>query len=146
MTLISRQHPIGGICVDLSNMDRILEIHEADSDLVCQPGARWMDINETLKEEGSSHEPLPSHDLRTLLTTSSFLRDFIILSCMFHDPFHLCHPFRSFVARSGARSYYWWDVKHRMLRKCVRLPCLFPIRTSSPLMHSQRRPIRDCQS
>ena len=25
---------------------------EEDSDLVCQPGARWMDINETLKEKG----------------------------------------------------------------------------------------------
>lgn len=25
---------------------------EEDSDLVCQPGAKWMDINETLKEKG----------------------------------------------------------------------------------------------
>lgn len=25
---------------------------EADSDLVCQPGARWMDINATLKQKG----------------------------------------------------------------------------------------------
>lgn len=25
---------------------------EADSDLTCQSGARWEDINETLKEEG----------------------------------------------------------------------------------------------
>lgn len=25
---------------------------EADSDLICQPGARWMDINETLKKKG----------------------------------------------------------------------------------------------
>jgi FAD/FMN-containing dehydrogenase len=25
---------------------------EADLDLVCQPGARWMDINDTLKEKG----------------------------------------------------------------------------------------------
>ena len=53
-------------------MDKILEIHgkharnhsmltpvlillkklEADSDLVCQPGARWMDINDTLKKQG----------------------------------------------------------------------------------------------
>ncbi|KAF8074141.1 FAD-linked oxidase-like protein [Lyophyllum atratum] len=47
-----RSHLVGGICVDLSGMDRILEIHEADSDLVCQPGARWMDINDTLKEKG----------------------------------------------------------------------------------------------
>ena len=25
---------------------------DADSDLVCQPGARWVDINDTLKEKG----------------------------------------------------------------------------------------------
>ncbi|TCD60929.1 hypothetical protein EIP91_009282 [Steccherinum ochraceum] len=42
----------GSICVDMSGMDKILEIHEADSDLVCQPGARWADINATLKEKG----------------------------------------------------------------------------------------------
>ncbi|KAF9472982.1 hypothetical protein BDN70DRAFT_817879 [Pholiota conissans] len=44
-------HP-RGICIDMCNMDKIIEIHEDDSDLVCQPGARWMDINETLKEKG----------------------------------------------------------------------------------------------
>ncbi|KXN82036.1 D-lactate dehydrogenase [cytochrome], mitochondrial [Leucoagaricus sp. SymC.cos] len=48
----TRGHPTGGICIDLSNMDQILEIHEADSDLVCQPGARWMDLNDALKEQG----------------------------------------------------------------------------------------------
>ncbi|KAI0080145.1 hypothetical protein K474DRAFT_1638149 [Panus rudis PR-1116 ss-1] len=47
-----RAPSIGAICVDMSGMDKILEIHEADSDLVCQPGARWMDINATLKEKG----------------------------------------------------------------------------------------------
>ncbi|KAI0344438.1 hypothetical protein BDW22DRAFT_1354465 [Trametopsis cervina] len=47
-----RAPAVGGICVDMSNMDKILEIHEADSDVVCQPGARWMDVNEVLKEKG----------------------------------------------------------------------------------------------
>ncbi|KAF8990475.1 FAD-linked oxidase-like protein [Cyathus striatus] len=42
----------GGICVDLNHMDQILEIHEADSDLVCQPAVGWMDVNETLKGMG----------------------------------------------------------------------------------------------
>jgi len=54
----------------MSNMDRVIAVHgklfyylllpkvtlhwlsEADSDLVCQPGARWMDLNEILKEKG----------------------------------------------------------------------------------------------
>ncbi|KAL4261879.1 D-lactate dehydrogenase (cytochrome) [Pleurotus pulmonarius] len=44
--------PSGSICIDLSGMDKILEIHEADSDLVCQSGTRWEDVNATLKEKG----------------------------------------------------------------------------------------------
>jgi len=36
----------------MRDMDNVLEIHEADSDLVCQAGARWQDINEMLKEKG----------------------------------------------------------------------------------------------
>ncbi|KIJ64816.1 hypothetical protein HYDPIDRAFT_111420 [Hydnomerulius pinastri MD-312] len=47
-----RGHKVGGICIDMSNMDRILAIHEADSDLVCQPGVGWMEINETLQKKG----------------------------------------------------------------------------------------------
>ncbi|KAF4617446.1 hypothetical protein D9613_006408 [Agrocybe pediades] len=42
----------GGICVDLNCMDKILAIHEEDSDLVCQPAAQWMEINETLRAKG----------------------------------------------------------------------------------------------
>ncbi|KIK63530.1 hypothetical protein GYMLUDRAFT_40574 [Collybiopsis luxurians FD-317 M1] len=42
----------GSICIDMSGMDKILEINEADSDLICQAGARWEDINDTLKEKG----------------------------------------------------------------------------------------------
>ncbi|KAL0574570.1 D-lactate ferricytochrome c oxidoreductase [Marasmius crinis-equi] len=44
--------PTGSICIDMSGMDKILAINEADSDLVCQSGARWEDINSTLKEKG----------------------------------------------------------------------------------------------
>ncbi|KAH8107142.1 D-lactate dehydrogenase cytochrome oxidoreductase [Cristinia sonorae] len=42
----------GSICLDMSGMDQILEIHEADGDLICQSGARWEDINHTLKDKG----------------------------------------------------------------------------------------------
>ncbi|KAF5386827.1 hypothetical protein D9615_001627 [Tricholomella constricta] len=45
-------YPSGSICLDMSGMDQILQINEADSDLVCQSGARWEDINATLKEKG----------------------------------------------------------------------------------------------
>ncbi|KAJ6498787.1 FAD-linked oxidase-like protein [Mycena sanguinolenta] len=45
-------HPGGSICVDMSEMDEIIEIHESDADLVCQPGVGWMTINETLRSKG----------------------------------------------------------------------------------------------
>ncbi|KAJ7118759.1 D-lactate dehydrogenase cytochrome oxidoreductase [Mycena epipterygia] len=44
--------PSGSICLDMSGMDQILHINEADSDLICQAGARWEDINQTLKDQG----------------------------------------------------------------------------------------------
>ncbi|KAJ7731322.1 FAD-linked oxidase-like protein [Mycena maculata] len=45
-------HPGGGICVDMTGMNKILAIHEADADVVCQPGLGWMELNETLQNEG----------------------------------------------------------------------------------------------
>ncbi|KAF7305161.1 D-lactate dehydrogenase [cytochrome], mitochondrial [Mycena kentingensis (nom. inval.)] len=45
-------YPSGSICLDMSGMNQILQINAADSDLVCQSGARWEDINHTLKEKG----------------------------------------------------------------------------------------------
>ncbi|KAF8170891.1 FAD-linked oxidase-like protein [Mycena galopus ATCC 62051] len=45
-------HPGGGICMDMTGMNKILEIHEADADVVCQPGLGWMELNETLQAEG----------------------------------------------------------------------------------------------
>ncbi|KAF8163177.1 FAD-linked oxidase-like protein [Crassisporium funariophilum] len=45
-------HPSGSICLDMSHMDQIIQINVDDSDLTCQSGARWEDINHTLKERG----------------------------------------------------------------------------------------------
>ncbi|KAI0781193.1 D-lactate dehydrogenase cytochrome oxidoreductase [Trametes elegans] len=45
-------YPAGSICIDISGMNRIIAIHEDDSDLICQAGARWEDINRTLEEKG----------------------------------------------------------------------------------------------
>ncbi|THH33889.1 hypothetical protein EUX98_g295 [Antrodiella citrinella] len=42
----------GSICVDMSGMDQIIEIHADDGDLVCQAGARWEDINQALHDKG----------------------------------------------------------------------------------------------
>ncbi|EKM55737.1 uncharacterized protein PHACADRAFT_95712 [Phanerochaete carnosa HHB-10118-sp] len=40
------------ICLDMAGMDKILQINEADGDLICQAGARWEDINQELKDRG----------------------------------------------------------------------------------------------
>ncbi|KAI0632542.1 FAD-linked oxidase-like protein [Trametes polyzona] len=68
-----RAPAVGGICVDLSKMDKILEIHEADSDVVCQPGLRWMDLNETLKKKGIPLffplDPAPGATIGGMLST-----------------------------------------------------------------------------
>ncbi|KAF8628391.1 hypothetical protein AX15_003915 [Amanita polypyramis BW_CC] len=45
-------YPSGDICIDMSAMNHVLEINEADSDLTCQAGARWEDINEALRSKG----------------------------------------------------------------------------------------------
>ncbi|VDC07088.1 unnamed protein product [Peniophora sp. CBMAI 1063] len=42
----------GSICVDMSQMNKIIEIHEADSDVVVQPGLGWMALNDELNEKG----------------------------------------------------------------------------------------------
>ncbi|RPD67564.1 hypothetical protein L226DRAFT_529891 [Lentinus tigrinus ALCF2SS1-7] len=47
-----RAPPVGGISVDMSKMDKIIAIHEADSDVVCQPGIGWMELNEELRKKG----------------------------------------------------------------------------------------------
>lgn len=39
------------ICLDMSGMDQILNINVGDGDLTCQSGARWEDINQTLKDK-----------------------------------------------------------------------------------------------
>ncbi|KAI0691286.1 FAD-linked oxidase-like protein [Cerioporus squamosus] len=47
-----RAPSVGGICVDMSRMDKIIAIHEDDSDVVCQPGIGWMELNDILKQKG----------------------------------------------------------------------------------------------
>ncbi|VDC02991.1 unnamed protein product [Peniophora sp. CBMAI 1063] len=63
----------GSICVDLSRMDRILEIHEADADVVVQPGVGWMVLNEELRDRGIPLffplDPAPSATLGGMFST-----------------------------------------------------------------------------
>ncbi|RAL10613.1 FAD-binding oxidoreductase [Aspergillus homomorphus CBS 101889] len=44
--------PHGGLTIDFASMNRILELHEADMDVVVQPSIQWMDLNENIKDSG----------------------------------------------------------------------------------------------
>ncbi|KAJ0422164.1 hypothetical protein BJY00DRAFT_322931 [Aspergillus carlsbadensis] len=44
--------PYGGLTIDFANMNRIIELHEADMDVVVQPSIQWMELNEKIKDSG----------------------------------------------------------------------------------------------
>ncbi|KAJ5594297.1 uncharacterized protein N7459_000505 [Penicillium hispanicum] len=44
--------PLGGMTIDFAFMNKILEIHEDDMDVVVQPSIQWMDLNEQIKDTG----------------------------------------------------------------------------------------------
>ncbi|KAL4792696.1 hypothetical protein BDV19DRAFT_367949 [Aspergillus venezuelensis] len=49
----------GGVCIDFRRMDRILEVHKGDLDVVVQPALGWEELNETLADEGLFFPPDP---------------------------------------------------------------------------------------
>ena len=49
----------GGVCIDFSRMNKILEIHEEDADVVVQPAVGWEDLNVKLAEKGLFFPPDP---------------------------------------------------------------------------------------
>lgn len=44
--------PYGGLTIDFAFMGKILDLHEADMDVVVQPSIQWMDLNEQIKDSG----------------------------------------------------------------------------------------------
>lgn len=49
----------GGICVDFSRMDKILDIHTQDMDVIVQPAVGWESLNEELAKQGLFFPPDP---------------------------------------------------------------------------------------
>jgi D-lactate dehydrogenase (cytochrome) len=49
----------GGVCVDFSRMDRILQINPLDLDCTVQPGLGWVDLNSTLEDDNLFFPPDP---------------------------------------------------------------------------------------
>jgi len=44
--------PYGGMTIDFAFMNKVLEVHEDDMDVVVQPSIGWMDLNEQIKRTG----------------------------------------------------------------------------------------------
>ena len=44
--------PFSGICIDVSTMDKIVEFHPEDMDVVVQPGVNWVNLNNEIKGSG----------------------------------------------------------------------------------------------
>lgn len=49
----------GGVCIDFGRMDKILELHEDDLDVVVQPAVGWEGLNEELAQKGLFFPPDP---------------------------------------------------------------------------------------
>lgn len=49
----------GGVCIDFSRMNRILEVHDRDMDVVVQPAVGWEDLNARLAEMDLFFPPDP---------------------------------------------------------------------------------------
>ena len=49
----------GGVVIDLSRMDKILQVHKADLDAVVQPAVGWQELNEELAQDNLFFPPDP---------------------------------------------------------------------------------------
>lgn len=50
-SMLRCDQPFGGISLDMSMMDKILRVSEADGDMTVQPGVKWEDVNSYLADE-----------------------------------------------------------------------------------------------
>lgn len=44
--------PQGGVCVDVSQMDKMVELHTSDFDVVVEPGLTWRNLNAQIRDTG----------------------------------------------------------------------------------------------
>ena len=42
----------GGLCLDLSRMNRVIQVNDSDFDVIVDPGVTWRDLNSYLRDTG----------------------------------------------------------------------------------------------
>ncbi|ETS81465.1 hypothetical protein PFICI_06467 [Pestalotiopsis fici W106-1] len=64
--------PYSGICVDFVNMDKVIEFHPNDMDVVVQPGVNWMNLNQQIKDSGLflPLDPSPTASIGGMVSTN----------------------------------------------------------------------------
>lgn len=64
--------PLSGICIDLSEMNRVVAFHPEDMDVVVQPGVNWTKLNEDIKESGLflPLDPSPTAHIGGMIATN----------------------------------------------------------------------------
>ncbi|KAH8687913.1 hypothetical protein BGZ60DRAFT_394802 [Tricladium varicosporioides] len=64
--------PFSGICIDLSLMNRIVEFHPNDMDVVVEAGVNWVDLNNKIKDSGLflPLDPSPSAHIGGMVATN----------------------------------------------------------------------------
>ncbi|KAK9777200.1 hypothetical protein AB5N19_12268 [Seiridium cardinale] len=64
--------PYSGICIDFTMMDKIIAFHPDDMDMVVQPGANWVDLNNKIKHDGLfvPLDPSPTATIGGMVSTN----------------------------------------------------------------------------
>ncbi|KAK4120508.1 FAD-binding domain-containing protein [Parathielavia appendiculata] len=64
--------PHSGICINFSNMDKILAFHPDDMDVVVQPGVNWVDLNNHIASSGlfAPMDPSPTATVGGMVSTN----------------------------------------------------------------------------
>lgn len=64
--------PLSGICIDLSEMNRIVAFHPDDMDVVVQPGVNWTKLNEEIQSSGLflPLDPSPTAHIGGMISTN----------------------------------------------------------------------------
>ncbi|KAK4174640.1 putative D-lactate dehydrogenase [Triangularia setosa] len=64
--------PYSGICIDFTNMDRVISFHPEDMDVVVQPGVNWVDLNSRIAHTNlfAPMDPSPTATVGGMVSTN----------------------------------------------------------------------------